>query len=137
MTPSEEFVLVHLTESEGWPEEWVTYRGNEPGLGYDIEIKDPSERVFRAIEVKTPLGHGSSTLFQPSQLAKAEELGDSYWVYFVEYRAPQWHIKRIVRNPIVNLGPSRREYSSGIAVDIPTVVTVILAGLRGDRSPPL
>ena len=133
MTPSEEFVLVYLIKSEGWPEEWITYRGNEMKLGYDIEIKDPSGRVFRAIEVKTALGQGTSALFQPSQLARAEELGDNYWIYFVEYRPP-WQVRRIIQNPIEALGPPKREYESGIVIDIPVVPSTILEGLRGDRS---
>lgn len=72
---------------------------NNPG--YDIESRDTAGTMIRYIEVKSFSGRWNNTyaVLSRSQFDKANNLGDSFWLYVVERaESDNFHIHRI-QNP--------------------------------------
>jgi hypothetical protein len=77
----------------GWA---VAYRGNQPGVGYDLEATKPGAML--RVEVKSSIGLTTPELSE-SEWAEAQKDGDTYVLAIVDYYATPLQTITYVRNP--------------------------------------
>lgn len=79
--------------AHGWI---VAYRGNQPGVGYDLEATRPATTL--RVEVKSSIGLTTPELTE-SEWAEAQKDGDTYILAIVDYYGTPQQTITYVRNP--------------------------------------
>lgn len=96
-----ELLIAKELQASGWH---VLYRGNEPGLGYDLEAFREEQRLF--VEVKSSIGFANLEL-RESEWNAAQACGGEYVLAVVDFFGSTSPRVWYVRDPAANAVPDQ------------------------------
>ncbi len=97
-----ELLIAQDLHSYGWK---VLYRGNQPGLGYDLEASRDAQRLY--VEVKSSIGFANLEL-RESEWVAAQACGGEYVLAVVDFFGSSSPRIWYVRDPAANAVPDQR-----------------------------
>jgi hypothetical protein len=97
-----EIAVANELIANGWT---VTYRGNQRGLGYDLEATRSGDRIF--LEVKSSFGFTHPELLE-SEWAAAQQHADEYVLAVVDFYGSEQQSIWYVRDPAAAAVPVER-----------------------------
>ena len=97
-----ELLIAKELQAYSWQ---VIYRGNQPGLGYDLEASRDEHRLF--VEVKSSIGFANLEL-RESEWTAAQAYGGEYVLAVVDFFGSSSPRVWFVRDPAANAVPDQR-----------------------------